>query len=354
MKKKDELISVVVPTYNASQFIVKALKSIFETNYPNFEVVIVDDCSTDNTVSLVQQKFGKRRNLKLIVNSEKKLAAGSRNRGVEESDGKYIALLDHDIEVDKDWLNELMAVFGKYNDLGVVQSRVLDISKRHIIQHAGLSVQAYLGWVIPLGFGLDSRKNCLEEKEVFANATGLMFKKSVWKKLGGFDEDLAINTDDWDFNWRCWLYGYKEMLAPKAITYHWSKTQKTRDFWMKRTAWEFHFAKVPYLFIKNYELKNLIIFLPVYLVVNFLRGIFNLIFRFNPAPIAALFLSLLWILAHSPSLLKKRHQVSDNRKITDDYLIEKIMDSRFIHHYFFGHWLSVVSIGKRISTRKPY
>jgi GT2 family glycosyltransferase len=347
------LISIVIPTFNAEKFIVKALKSVMKTNYPKFEVIIVDDQSTDKTQSLISKNF-KNQIITISKNKQKLLAAGSRNRGVELAKGEYIALLDHDIEVDPKWLKEAMKIFQKYNNVGTVQSRVLDLKKRNTIQHAGIKIQSYLGWVIPIGMGDDARHTNNEEMEVFANATGLVFKKSIWKEIGGFDEFLAINTDDWDFNWRVWLYGYKQMLAPKAITYHWSKEQKTRDYWINRTIWEFNFAKVPWLFIKNYEIINVVRFLPVYILVNLLRGIFNLIFRFNPAPLGAYFLSLGWIIWHFPKLYTRRKIVQKNRKIKDSYLINNLMDSTFIHNYFLKHWLQVVKLGKNISTEKPY
>ncbi len=347
-------ISIVIPMYNAEEFIFKAVQSVLATNYPNFEIVIVDDCSTDKSWEIVNKHFGNLKKIRLIKNKSNLLAAGSRNVGIKNAKGIYVALLDHDIEVDKNWLTEAIKVFDEHNNVGVVQGRVLDLTRRNIIQHAGIRINSYLGWVVALGFGKDSRSNGLDEIEVFANATGLIFKKKVWEEISGFDEDLAINTDDWDFNWRVWLYGYKEILAPKSITYHWSKKQKTRDKWIKRVPWEFHFAKVPWIFIKNYELKNLIRILPVYLAVNLFRGIVNLFFRFNPAPMIGYLQACWWLFANFSTLIKKRKIVQRNRKIGDSYLLNNIMDNSFLFGYFFKHWLPIFKLGKIMSTDKPY
>lgn len=348
------LVSVVVPTYNAEKFIKSAIASVLKTDYQNFEVVLVDDCSSDKTLDIVKRNFSKEKKLRIFQNKKRLLAAGTRNRGCEEASGVYIALLDHDIEVDKNWIKEALKVFQKYKDAGVVQGVVLDIKKRSIIHHAGIMINPYLGWVTSLGFGQDVNKYKPREKEVFADATGLIFKKSVWKKVGGFDEDLAINLDDWDFNWRCWLCGSKQILAPKSITYHWSKTQKTRDAWIKRVFWEFHFAKMPWLFIKNYELTNLIKFLPIYLAVNLFRGLFNIFFRFNFAPLIAFFKSLIFVIAKFPILLRKREKVQKGRKVKDEYLINKLMDNSFIFTYFFKRWLPIISLGKSVAQEEPY
>jgi GT2 family glycosyltransferase len=242
---------------------------------------------------------------------------------------------------------------AKHKDCGVVQGRVLDLKDKKIIQHAGVKINAYLGWVIPIGFGLAAKSHFTIETQAFANATGLMFKKEVWKKIGGFDEMLEINTDDWDFNWRTNLYGFKHFLAPKSITYHWSKKQQTRDKWINRTNWEFHFAKVPWIFIKNYEIKNMLMFLPIYLLVNFFRSIFNLLFRFNPAPIVGFGMSLIWLGKNFPTLMRERVVVQRNRKVSDQEVLN-LFDRSTPLDYFLKHWLQAFKVGKSLSTENPY
>ncbi|OGM02416.1 hypothetical protein A2115_03060 [Candidatus Woesebacteria bacterium GWA1_41_8] len=352
-KKVYPLVSVVVPIFNAEDFVIRTIRSILTTDYPNFEVVVVDDCSTDDSWVKLNNSFSKNPKARLFQNKKKLLAAGSRNKGAKLSKGKYIALLDHDVEVDKAWLKEAVGVFERHPDAGAVQSIVLDIKRRKIIQHAGIKIQSYLGWVISLGFGKDIEEYSPKEKEVFADATGIIFKKEVWKQIGGFDEDLAINVDDWDFNWRIWLYGYKQYLVPKSLTYHWSKKQSTRDRWIKRFWWEFHFAKVPWLFIKNYEIKNLIIHLPIYLSVNLFRGMVNLV-RLNPSPLLAFCYASGWTLVNLGKLLNKRRTTQNRRRIADSYLLTKLMDNEFIHSYFLRHWLPVVGHGRKMSTEDPY
>lgn len=356
MKKKinNPLISVVIPTYNAKKFIIPAVKSVLKTNYNNFEVVIVDDKSNDNTFSILIKNFSRNKKIRVYQNSKRLLAAASRNRGIALAMGKYIALLDHDTLVDPNWLVEAVEIFERNPKVGTIQGVVLDITRKHVIQHAGIMINAYLGWVISLGFGQDIREFKLEEKEIFANATGLIFKRSVWKEVGGYDEKLEINVDDWDFNWRCWLYGHKQVLAPKSITYHWSKKQHIRDAWIKRTNWEFHFAKVPWLFIKNYEIKNVFKYIPVYIIVGFIRGVFNIMFRFNPAVMVGYLKAQLWLLENLTDLLKKRKIVQSKRKVSDNYLLNNVMDKSFVPDYFIKHWLPIIKLGRAMSSEKPY
>ena len=353
-KFKDPLISLVIPVYNAGEFIEKAINSVMKTDYRNFEVIVVDDISTDDSWNIIKEMAKKYNRIRIVRNEIKLLAAGTRNVGCRISKGEYIALLDHDVEVDKNWLKEALKLFKQNNKIGTVQGVVLDIKRRNIIQHAGIMINAYLGWVIAKGFGKSIDVYKLKNEEVFADATGLIFRKKVWEDIGGFDEDLAINLDDWDFNWRVWLYGYKQVLAPESRTYHWSKKQGIRDYWIKRVSWEFHFAKIPWLFIKNYELKNIIIHLPVFLSVNFLRGIFNLIFRLNPAPIIAFIQANFWVVSKLGVLLEKRREVQLVRKVDDIYLFKNLMDNSFVPKYFLLHWLPIIKKGRDMSIDKPY
>ncbi len=353
MKQLKPFVSIVIPTYNAQSFIVPALKSVLKTDYPQFEIIIMDDLSSDETINLIENNFSKNPRVHLFRNKIKKLAAGTRNAGIKKAKGPLIALLDHDIEVDPKWISEMVKVMNRHDDCGVVQGKVLDIKNKNIIQHAGVKINSALGWVVPVGFGLNGKKYFTKEIQAFANATGLLFKKKVWEKVGGFDEMLEINTDDWDFNWRTNLYGFKHFFAPLSLTYHWSKKQQTRDAWIKRTTWEFHFAKVPWIFIKNYEPINVVRFLPIYIFVNLARGFFNLFFRLNPAPLIGFIASIGWILKNMPILLQKRTEVQKKRVIDDQEML-RLFDNSSVFDYFRKYWLQAFKVGKKISIENPY
>lgn len=96
--KTNPLISVIIPAYNSSQTIEEALKSVITQTYQNFEIIIIDDCSTDNTVEVIKEFIENhpKHKIILIVNKENSGPAKSRNRGIEISNGEYISLLDSD------------------------------------------------------------------------------------------------------------------------------------------------------------------------------------------------------------------------------------------------------------------
>lgn len=93
-QNNNELVSIITPSYNTAQYIGETIKSVLNQTYTNWEMIIVDDCSTDNTDEIVAQYTDKR--IKYIKNEKNSGAAVSRNRALREAKGRWIAFLDSD------------------------------------------------------------------------------------------------------------------------------------------------------------------------------------------------------------------------------------------------------------------
>lgn len=91
---KQELVSIIVPVYNAEKFLNDTIKTVLEQTYNNFELLLINDCSTDNSIKLIKKYSDKR--IKLINNKVNSGAAVSRNNGIKEAKGRYICFLDAD------------------------------------------------------------------------------------------------------------------------------------------------------------------------------------------------------------------------------------------------------------------
>ena len=102
--KKQELVSVIIPVYNAGKFIGETIESVLNQTYENIELILVNDCSTDNSVEIIKSIKDKR--IKLINNEVNSKAAVSRNNGIKVAQGRYICYLDADDKWDKDKLKK--------------------------------------------------------------------------------------------------------------------------------------------------------------------------------------------------------------------------------------------------------
>lgn len=164
------LISVIIPMYNASQFIRKCITSILNQTYKNFELLIINDGSTDNSLELCNKFKDKR--IK-VINQENKGSEHARLTGIKQSKGEYICFIDADDWIAKDYLQKLITPAKKYNvDIVCINHyRVLD--KYGLIKFKGQ-------WI-------NLQKGLLQSNELnhFHNiyTYNRVFSNTVWGKL---------------------------------------------------------------------------------------------------------------------------------------------------------------------------
>lgn len=163
----NELISVVLPTYNRAADLKRAVDSVLNQTYPHFELIIVDDGSTDETIALINEIKDER--VSFIKHSVNKGAAASRNTGIKISNGKYIAFLDSDDTWHPEKLEKQYEVFSKsdnsvggcvtYYDL-IYPNKII---KRQIKIQEDFYKQSLLGCNLSPGSTLMFKKRCLEQ-----------------------------------------------------------------------------------------------------------------------------------------------------------------------------------------------
>lgn len=115
-------ISVVMPTYNREELLPRAIESILNQTYEDFEFIIVDDGSTDNSVALIQSYQKQDKRIRLVQNEKNKGISYSRNRGMDEAKGRYVAIMDSDDYSEPDRLARSLAFMKKHKDYTAVNS----------------------------------------------------------------------------------------------------------------------------------------------------------------------------------------------------------------------------------------
>jgi len=161
------MISIIVPVYNASETLRACLKSIFSLEYDDYEVILVNDCSTDDSVEIAKE-FDVRL-VELEVNSG---PAMCRNRGAELAKGSILAFVDSDCEVPKDWLKNFEKIF-KTKDVAAISGTYSSFVKDNLISR----FQHYNTWFI--------RKD-IPEYTQNCEGSNLACKKDFFFKVGGF------------------------------------------------------------------------------------------------------------------------------------------------------------------------
>lgn len=197
-------VSVIIPTYNRANLVSRAIKSVLNQTYQDFEIIVVDDCSEDNTEEIVKSFNDSR--IRYIKHKKNKGGSAARNTGIKRARGKYIAFLDDDDEWLPSKLEKQIMLFEKLSKhYGVVYSGYYiakgDVIKRKVLPKYRGDVYGYL------------------LKRNFIGSPTIVVRKECFKRAGLFDEDLPASQD-----WDMWLriakyYKFEYILEPLAIYY---------------------------------------------------------------------------------------------------------------------------------------
>jgi len=329
---KTPFISVVIANFNGEKYLDTCLKSVLKSVYKDFEVLVVDDGSDDNSLNIITkyQKIDSR--ISLLLNKTNIGAAASRNVALKKVKGDAIIFLDNDTEVTRNWIAELIKPLLREKNIGATQALLLDFERRDSIQMAGGLLIPHTGWLALFYHGESYKKikNMIKEKEVVGISAALAVKKEVINKIGGFDEKEARYTEDLDFCWRIWIAGYKIVLANKSIVYHHIKSVSERAG-MKATYRKIYFGLAKNSFrsiIKNYQVKNVFLYLPASIAINIFRGFWVLIRDKNPSALVGTFDALMWNFSNLADTIVCRFEVQKTRKVPDSFLFSRVFERR--------------------------
>ncbi len=232
--KNYDKVSIIIPTKNLGDTLNRCLASIFEkSTYPNFEIILIDNGSTEEkaiqTMQIWQKKEPKRLKvfpLKIPFNYSK-----LNNFAVQNSQGKYLLFLNNDTEIfTPDWI-EAMVEQSQRSSIGAVGALLLFPDKT--IQHAGV-----IGGIFyscghshkRFPFPSNGYFNQLNTINNYSAVTGacLMCRRDIFEEVGGFDEILAVNYNDIDLCFKILDKGYRNIYLPHVVLYHYEA--KTRGY----------------------------------------------------------------------------------------------------------------------------
>lgn len=325
---KNIFISVIIANYNGQNYLRTCLTSLLKSSIRNFEVIVIDNNSTDQSIKIVNEFKDKDKRVKLLRNELNLGVPASRNRAIAHSLGEIVIFLDNDTEVKKDSIEKLIKPLLDYSDVGAAQALLLDFENRELIQLAG-------GHLIPQAIWLmafyERRKYKevklrLGMKNIVAISAALAVKKEVLDKINGYDRMLINYTDDLDFCWRIWISGYRVVLAHKSIIYHYTKSIDRRsNVGTNKFDVYFHLAKNSFRSVfKNYETKNVIRYLPISLFVNLTRALLVLIRRGDLSALLGTFYAIWWNIKNLADTIQNRSDTQKIRKFSDQKILSEV------------------------------
>jgi len=315
--------SIIITSFNSGAFLRNCLQSIYQSDFHNFEVVLVDNASIDDSFAKISQKILSRPNLKLVRIKKNIGSVGGRITGIKKNRGKYLFFLDADTVVEKNCLESLAKFLRQHPEVGAVHPKLLNLEKRQYFDYAG-------DYLDPFGFLVNRAKG---EKDygqfddivpiLSSKTAAAAVKKEAYEKIGGFDKDYFFYLEDTDLDWRLWLADYPVLFFPKAVVYHgFNTTEKNKNKGKYYSEKEIkYFGPRNYLLtlLKNLGAKKTIKIIPLHIFFWLLTAFFFLI-KGKYKDSFYIIKGILWNFFHLPKVLRKRAVIQKNRSLSDEDL----------------------------------
>lgn len=294
------LVSIIIATHNGAEFIGPCLSALDEQDYPNTEVIFVDNASTDGCAELVRTGFPTVR----VIESRQNLGyGGGNNRGAAAATGELLLFLNHDTLVGRGFLTELVGAMQSDPTIGLAQSKILKAADPNVVETLGAYLTRTGMWVHSHRWEPDDPSIQLPIRVMGACGTCLMVRRSVFEMLGGFDGDFIVYYDDADFSWRAWLAGYQAIAVPRSVIRHWGGGT-THALPSAFTVYHSFKNRLCSL-IKLLEPLDLMLVLPVHFALC-LAGAGAYAVRFKPQNSLAVLRAVAWNARHLRATLRKR------------------------------------------------
>ncbi len=212
-------VSIAIVNLNGKEFLNDCLLSIKEINYPKekIEIIVVDNGSNDGSAQFIKSNYPE---VKLIENRENLGFAKANNQAAGVAHGEYIAFLNNDTKVDKNWLMELLRPIYGSDEVICSGSKVLSLDGSSLDFVGGMINFEGKGFQIDYGLSVNKDIHNVERFLPFVNGGAMLIKRDVFLEAGGFDEDFFAYYEDVDLGWRLWVLGYKVVFSPNSIVYH--------------------------------------------------------------------------------------------------------------------------------------
>lgn len=203
------LVSIIVPCYNQSKYLTDTIKSVIDQNYQNWECIIINDGSTDNTDQVASELCKKDQRITLIT-QENAGVCTARNNAILASHGKYILCLDADDLISPNFLTETVTLIESNSEIKIVTSTVLYFHGKK-------------GQLTPKSYNLDV---IIAENQIVVTS---LFRRKDFDKVGGFSLYMQEGLEDWEFWIKILKSGGLIKCANKAIFYYRIKKNSRND-----------------------------------------------------------------------------------------------------------------------------
>ena len=217
-------VAIVILNWNGRNYLEKFLPSVLATDYDNYEVIVSDNGSQDDSVSFIRNNFPKVRLIRLEKNHG---FAKGYNLTLQQVEADYYALINSDIETQPGWLTPIIELLEQDNLNAACQPKLLSYNNRNLFEYAGGAG----GWLDSFGYPFargrifdvceeDKGQYDSTERVFWVTGAAMVVKSSVFHEVKEFDSYFFAHQEEIDLCWRIQLAGYKLFACPASVVYH--------------------------------------------------------------------------------------------------------------------------------------
>lgn len=322
-------ISIIIVNYNGNDLILDCLKAIEKQHVMDFEVIIVDNASRDNSLDEIENFLAEHpltRPVKIIPLSRNAGFAGGNLAGLGYSEAEYIALLNNDAVPDERWLGNLVEVMEGCADIGICASKIIDARTNRIDSACDGYATSLKGY--KRGEGEDSRRYDTQEHVFGACAGAALYRRTMIEQIGFLDEDFFLIQEDTDLNFRAQLAGWKVAYVPTAVVYH--KVRSSIGH-MSDMAVYYALRNSEFVRIKNIPLPVFLRCLPEFILGTVVEFIY---FAMKHRRLRLYLKAKRDVIRMVRVMLGKRRRIMGMRKVDNEYLLS-ILTSVWCREFFY-------------------
>lgn len=253
-------VTVVIPNFNGMAYLDGVLSSLERQTIRNFEVILVDNGSTDGSCAFVSAEYPWVHMIQLPENYGFSRAV---NEGIHAARSPYVLLLNNDTEAEPDFLEEMVAALRRHKKAFSCQAKMIQLHDRDKMDDAG-NYYCALGWAFARGKGKDIRHYDREQKIFSTCAGAAIYRKKFIDRIGDFDEEHFAYLEDLDIGYRARIYGYENRYEPTASVLHYGSASTGSRYNSRKT--ELSSSNNIYVIGKNMPLLQWILNLPFFLL----------------------------------------------------------------------------------------
>lgn len=217
-------VCIVILNWNGKNYLEKFLPSVLASSYQNFELIIADNASSDDSVLFIKKNYP---HIRIIANAANEGFAKGYNTALKQISSDYYVLLNSDVEVTPGWIEPIMDLMETDKNIAACQPKILSFNNKKQFEYAG----ACGGWIdqfgYPFGRGrifelceLDQGQYNSVQQIFWASGAAMFIRSSAYHAVGGLDENFFAHQEEIDLCWRLQLAGFKIYVQPTSVAYH--------------------------------------------------------------------------------------------------------------------------------------